>query len=150
MKLEFLNISLCLLFIPFFTVAEKRHIDPTGTYILSRMSKVKNIELTYEGSFCEVFVTLIEKNRIVVKLSAVSGYPKYDSISVADTLNFKGKTAIYTVGENEDYKLKFRFLSKGMILKEIVGNSYNDHVFSKGIEINGFYKKNNSAIPDFR
>jgi hypothetical protein len=123
-------------------------LNPTGTYILNLIYKVKDGDKY--GYFGSINVKRIKDSSLAMSFFVCRGAPGYNSGSFVDTVNYKrNNTVIYTPFEfDSTCVLTFKFTSQGVMVYEQAENINNACGFGGGVAANDlFYKKVSSKTP---
>ncbi len=124
--------------------AQKKFINPTGTYKLGNFRK--NDE-TY-GYYGVIKINLIDSNKIAMSFFICKGAPSYNSGDFIDTLLYKNNSAIFVDRDDilKACKVTFRFKKSTVELKE-TANYEHGPCWGHGVFAFGKFRKVNSKVP---
>ncbi|MFD2247843.1 hypothetical protein [Pontibacter ruber] len=138
--------TILILLVGIIAYGQDKYLDPTGSYIL-RGKKLKEGE---KGSYGELHVKLISKDRLAISFYYDKGYPSYNSGSFVDTLEYNYNRAVYIYNEAfdpSDCKLTFTFEKKAVVIKHEASNYNYSCGFGTGVIANTVMKKSSSKVP---
>lgn len=118
-------------------------INPTGTYL--EKGEVKSGRIV--GHYGEVRVRLLDTGRIALCFLFNTGYPRYESGSLIDTLHYEDNRAVYRPAGDSSCALHFVFGIRALVLSRVLTDTHSGCGFAPGAVIPAIFEKTSSDIP---
>lgn len=119
------------------------YIDPTGTYVLKGEVKKNRIV----GHYGELRVRLLDPGTAAFCFYLNTGYPKYASIALIDTLKYEENRMLYRIQKDSSCSLILNFNAHDVELMEVYRNPENLSGCWSDVLIPATFDKKSSEVP---